>query len=172
MTGAQASHPRRAFAERLAKAPLLLDGAMGTLLFSRGVPQRTSLDQLVETHPDLIGAIHREYLEAGADGIDTNSFGANRLRLAAFGLGDRARLLNRRAAQLARDARDVAGRRDVLVFGSIGPLQAPVHGPDRFDDARVREAFREQIEGLLEGGADVLLFETFSDLHELLLGVA
>jgi homocysteine S-methyltransferase len=172
LTGAQASHPRRAFAERLAKAPLLLDGAMGTLLFSRGVPQRTSLDQLVETHPDLIGAIHREYLEAGADGIETNSFGANRLRLAAFGLGDRARLLNRRAAQLARDARDVAGRRDVLVFGSIGPLQAPVHGPDRFDDARVREAFREQIEGLLEGGADVLLFETFSDLHELLLGVA
>ena len=168
----QTSHPRRAFAERLAKAPLLLDGAMGTLLFSRGVPQRTSLDQLVETHPDLIGAIHREYLEAGADGIETNSFGANRLRLAAFGLGDRARLLNRRAAQLARDARDVAGRRDVLVFGSIGPLQAPVHGPDRFDDAQVREAFREQIEGLLEGGADVLLFETFSDLHELLLGVA
>ena len=172
MTGAQASHPRRAFAERLAKAPLLLDGAMGTLLFSRGVPQRTSLDQLVETHPDLIGAIHREYLEAGADGIETNSFGANRLRLAAFGLGDRARLLNRRAAQLARDARDVAGRRDVLVFGSIGPLQAPVHGPDRFDDMQVREAFREQIEGLLEGGADVLMFETFSELDELLLGVA
>jgi homocysteine S-methyltransferase len=172
MSAADTSHPRRAFAERLARGPLLLDGAMGTLLFSRGVPQRSSLDVLVETRPDLIGAIHREYIEAGADGIETNSFGANRFRLAAFGLADRAALLNRRSAQLAREARDVAGRRDVLVFGSIGPLEAPVHGPGRTSDARIREAFREQIEGLLEGGADVLLFETFSDLRELLLGVA
>jgi methionine synthase / methylenetetrahydrofolate reductase(NADPH) len=166
------SHPRRAFAERLARAPLLLDGAMGTLLFSRGIPQRTSLDSLVETRPDLIGAIHREYIDAGADGIETNSFGANRIRLAEFGLQDRARLLNRRAAQIAREARDVSGGRDVLVFGSIGPLESPVHGPERRTEAHVREAFREQIEGLLEGGADVLLFETFSDLGELLLGVA
>ena len=166
------SQPRRAFGERLGRAPLLLDGAMGTLLFARGVPQRTSLDELVETHPDLIGAIHREYIEAGADGIETNSFGANRLRLQAFGLADRARMLNRKAAQLAREARDVAGRGDVLVFGSIGPLQAPVHGPARHSETRIREAFREQIEGLLEGGVDVLLFETFSDLEEMLLGVA
>src|SRR3954468_5683766 len=166
------SHPRRAFAERLARAPLLLDGAMGTLLFSRGIPQRTSLDSLVESRPDLIGAIHREYIDAGADAIETNSFGANRIRLAEFGLQDRARLLNRRAAQIAREARDVAGGRDVLVFGSIGPLESPVHGPERRTETDVREAFREQIEGLLEGGADVLLFETFSDLSELLLGVA
>jgi methionine synthase / methylenetetrahydrofolate reductase(NADPH) len=171
MSAAGTSHPRRAFAERLARAPLLLDGAMGTLLFSRGVPQRSSLDALVESRPDLIGAIHREYIDAGADGIETNSFGANRLRLAQFGLTDRARALNRRAAQLAREARDVSGRGDVLVFGSIGPLESPVHGPERPDAAQIREAFREQIEGLLEGGADVLLFETFSDLEELLLGV-
>src|SRR3954463_16725689 len=166
------SHPRRAFAERLPRAPLLLDGAMGTLLFSRGIPQRTSLDALVEARPDLIGAIHREYIDAGADAIETNSFGANRMRLAEFGLGDRASLLNRRAAQIAREARDVSGAKDVLVFGSIGPLQSPVHGPNRPDESAIREAFREQVEGLLEGGADVLLFETFSDLNELLLGVA
>ena len=166
------SHPRRAFAERLARAPLLLDGAMGTLLFSRGIPQRTSLDALVESRPDLIGEIHREYIAAGADAIETNSFGANRMRLAEFGLGDRARLLNRRAAQLAREAREVSGDRDVLVFGSIGPLHSPVHGPERPAEDRIREAFREQIEGLLEGGADVLLFETFSDLNDLLLGVS
>src|SRR5688572_19326558 len=137
------SHARRSFAERLAGAPLLLDGAMGTLLFARGVPQRTSLDHLVQTRPDLVGAIHREYIEAGADAIETNSFGANRLRLAQFGLHDQAARLNRRAAQLAREARDVAGARDVLVFGSIGPLEAPVHGPERPDDARITEAFRE-----------------------------
>ena len=167
-----ASHQRRAFAERLERAPLLLDGAMGTLLFSRGVPQRASLDELVESRADLIGAIHREYIDAGADAIETNSFGANRLRLAPFGLADKAGHLSRRAAQIAREARDVAGKRDVLVAGSIGPLESPLHGPDAPLEADVRAAFREQIEGLLEGGVDFLLFETFSDLSELLTGIA
>jgi len=165
------SSARTAFAARLARAPLLLDGAMGTLLFSRGVPQRSSLDELVETRPDLIGTIHREYIAAGADAIETHSFGANRFRLAPHGLHAKAAQLNRRAAQLAREARDVAGK-DVLVFGAIGPLGAPVRGPARLPDEAVRTGFREQIEGLLEGGADALLFETFSDLEELLLGVA
>src|SRR5918999_6156829 len=165
------SHPRQAFAARLARAPILLDGAMGTLLFSRGVPQRASLDQLVETQPELVGTIHREYIAAGADAIETNTFGANRFRLAPHGLHSQAARLNRRAAQLAREARDVAGK-DGLVFGAIGPLGAPVRGPARLPDEAVRTGFREQIEGLLEGGADVLLFETFSDLDELLLGVA
>ncbi|HUP82856.1 MAG TPA: bifunctional homocysteine S-methyltransferase/methylenetetrahydrofolate reductase [Candidatus Limnocylindria bacterium] len=167
-----ASSQRDAFAARLAKAPLLLDGAMGTLLYSRGVPQRASLDELVEARPDLIGAIHREYIEAGADAIETHSFGANRLRLAPFGLADKAAMFNRRAAQIAREARDVAGKRDVLVAGSIGPLEAPLHGPDARVEQRIRDAFREQIEGLLEGGVDFLLFETFSDLRELLIGIS
>jgi homocysteine S-methyltransferase len=166
------SSQRDAFAARLAKAPLLLDGAMGTLLYSRGVPQRASLDQLVEVRPDLIGAIHREYIEAGADAIETHSFGANRLRLAPFGLADKAALFNRRAAQIAREARDVAGKRDVLVAGSIGPLEAPLHGPDAAKEEAIRAAFGEQIEGLLEGGVDFLLFETFSDLRELLIGIS
>ncbi|MEX2546384.1 MAG: bifunctional homocysteine S-methyltransferase/methylenetetrahydrofolate reductase [Chloroflexota bacterium] len=172
MAEKQMSHSRRAFAERLEKAPLLLDGAMGTLLFSRGVPQRASLDELVESRPDLIGAIHREYIDAGADVIETNSFGANRFRLAPFGLADRAGRLNRKAAQIAREARDVAGRRDVLVAGSIGPLERPLHGPDAVKEVDIRAAFREQIEGLLEGGVDLLLFETFSDLRELLMGIS
>jgi methionine synthase I (cobalamin-dependent)/5,10-methylenetetrahydrofolate reductase len=172
MTTQTMSPARAAFAQRLAKAPLLLDGAMGTLLYSRGVPQRASLDELVETQPDLIGTIHREYIVAGADAIETNSFGANRFRLAPYGLHTQAAKLNRRAAQLAREARDVAGAKDIFVFGSIGPLGAPVRGPARLPDEAVRSGFREQIEGLLDGGADVLLFETFSDLDELLLGVS
>ncbi len=167
-----ASHQKKAFAERLAKAPLLLDGAMGTLLYSRGLPQRASLDELVETRPDLIGAIHREYIEAGADAIETHSFGANRLRLKPYGLGDKAGIFNRRAAQIAREARDVAGKRDVMVAGSIGPLETPLHGPKGPLEEQIRAAFREQIEGLLEGGVDLLLFETFSDLHELLIGIS
>jgi len=171
MSNPVTSPARSAFLARLAKTPLLLDGAMGTLLYSRGIPQRASLDELVDTHPDLIGTIHREYILAGADAIETNSFGANRFRLAPYGLHEQAGRLNRKAAQLAREARDVAAR-DVLVMGSIGPLGAPVRGPARLPDAAVRTGFREQIEGLLEGGADALLFETFSDLEELLLGVA
>jgi homocysteine S-methyltransferase len=165
------SHARRSFAERLAKAPLLFDGAMGTLLFSRGVPQRASLDELVASRPELIGAIHREYIDAGADVIETNSFGANRFRLAPFGLSDHAARLSRKAAQIAREARDVAGARDVLVAGSIGPLETPLHGPEEPGEDAIRSAFREQIEGLLEGGVDVLLFETFSNLDELLIGI-
>ncbi len=158
---AQPTTPRARFHERLARAPLLADGAMGTLLFSRGIPQRASLDELATTRPDLIGAIHREYLEAGADLIETATFGANRLRLAAFGLADRAHRLNRRAAQVAREARDVAGR-DALVAGSIGPLAGPSHGPERIDPADVRSAVREQVDGLLEGGVDLFVIETFS----------
>ena len=84
----------------------------------------------------------------------------------------RQRSSNRRAAQIAREARDVAGKRDVLVAGSIGPLESPLHGPDAPHEDDIRAAFREQIEGLLEGGVDFLLFETFSDLSELLMGIS
>ena len=161
---------RERFRDRLAQGPLLADGGTGTLLFSRGVPQRACLDELVETRPDLIGAIHREYLEAGADIIETATFGANRSRLAGFGLADRAARLNRRGAQLAREARDVAGR-NVLVAGSIGPLGGPTRDLASHDAAAVRSAFREQVDGLLEGGVDLFVLETFSDLGHLLHAV-
>jgi methionine synthase I (cobalamin-dependent)/5,10-methylenetetrahydrofolate reductase len=161
---------RTRFRDRLAARPLLADGAMGTLLFSRGVPQRAALDELVQTRPDLIGAIHREYLAAGADLIETATFGANRHRLAPYGLSNQAGRLARRGAQLAREARDVAGR-DVLVAGSIGPLGAPTREILHLDEAAVRAAFREAIDGLLEGGADLFMFETFSVLDHLRLAI-
>jgi len=162
--------PRPRFRSRLAARPLLVDGGLGTLLFSRGVPQRTCLEELVITHPELVGAAHREYLEAGAELIETLSFGANRRRLAAWGLEGRAGELNRRAAQLAREAREVSGR-DALVGGSVGPLGPPARDRREIDESDARAAFREQIDGLLEGGADVLVLETFSDLRTLLLAV-
>jgi homocysteine S-methyltransferase len=143
---------------------------MGTLLFSRGIPQRASLDELVQTRPDLIGAIHREYLTAGADIIETATFGANRVRLAPFGLGDEAGKLARRGAQIAREARDVAGR-DVLVAGSIGPLGAPTRELLHLDEPAIRAAFRETIDGLLEGGVDLFWFETFSSVDQLRVAV-
>jgi methionine synthase / methylenetetrahydrofolate reductase (NADH) len=156
--------------ERLAAGPILADGAMGTLLFSRGIPQRASLDELVATRPDLIGAIHREYLEAGADLIETATFGANRIRLAPHGLADQAGKFARRGAQIAREARDVGGR-DVLVAGSVGPLGGATPDVLRLGDAAVRSTFREVIDGLLEGGVDLFQFETFSLLDHLAIAI-
>jgi homocysteine S-methyltransferase len=161
------SHASRAFAERLAARPLLLDGATGTLLYSRGIPQRASLDELVLSRPDMVGAVHREYIAAGADIIETNTFSANRVRLGPLGLAERTTSLNRRAAQLAREAREVSGR-EVLVAGSIGPVSSPLHGPAHLSAAEAAAAAEEQLEGLLEGGIDLVMIETASDLGHLL----
>lgn len=161
---------RQRFRERLARAPVLLDGGLGTLLFASGVPQRACLDELASTRPDLVGAIHREYLAAGAEVIETATFGANRVRLAAYGLAADTSRLNRRAAQVAREARDVSGR-EALVGGSIGPLGAPTRELLHLDDVAIRAAFREQIDGLLEGGVDLFMIETFVDLRHLLLAI-
>lgn len=161
---------RARFRERLRRGPVLLDGAMGTLLFASGVPQRACLDELATTRPELIGAIHRAYLDAGAEIIETATFGANRVRLATFGLAAEAHRFNRRAAQVAREARDVAGR-EALVAGSIGPLGAATREILHLDDAAIRAAFREQVDGLLEGGVDLFILETFVDLRHLLLAI-
>src|SRR5215218_7633067 len=167
---ARVSLPRDRFATRLAASPLLADGGMGTLLFSRGIPQRACLDELATSRPDLVGSLHREYLDAGADLIETLTFGANRFRLEPYGLAAEAARFNRRAAQVAREARDVSGR-DAWVGGSIGPLGPPTRELRHPEDPAIRAAFREQIDGLLEGGADVLVIETFFDLRHLLLAV-
>ncbi len=161
---------RQRFAARLAERPLLADGGMGTLLYSRGIPQQACLEELVVRRPDLVGAAHREYLVAGAELIETLTFGANRLRLESAGLEISVGLLNRRAATLAREARDVAGR-EALVGGSIGPLESAGRGAGRHPEAVSRDAFREQLDGLLEGGIDVVVLETFVDLDELLIAV-
>jgi methionine synthase / methylenetetrahydrofolate reductase(NADPH) len=142
---------------------------MGTLLYSRGVPQRACLDELVLTRPELVSAIHREYIEAGADVIETDTFGANRFRLAEFGLEKLAGRLNRRGAQLAREARETAGK-EALIAGSIGPLGSAGQML-RVHPGIARAAFREQIEGLLEGGVDVFMFETFDRLDLLLSAI-
>jgi homocysteine S-methyltransferase len=140
---------------------------MGTLLYSRGIPQRASLDELVLSRPDMVGAVHREYIAAGADIIETNTFSANRVRLGQLGLADRTAYLNRRAAQLAREAREVAGR-EVLVAGSIGPVSSPLHGPGHVSAVEAGAAAEEQLEGLLEGGIDLIMIETASDLRHVL----
>jgi homocysteine S-methyltransferase len=159
-----------AFSRRLAERALLCDGAMGTMLYARGVALDACFDVLNLTNPRLVQSIHADYLAAGCDCIETNTFGANRFKLAVHGLADRVREINRQGVRLARDVRESAGR-DVLVLGSIGPLGkylAPL-GTVTADEARA--AFREQAEGLLEGGVDAFIVETFSDLAEIALAV-
>ncbi|PYM23596.1 MAG: bifunctional homocysteine S-methyltransferase/methylenetetrahydrofolate reductase [Candidatus Rokuibacteriota bacterium] len=159
-----------AFSRRLAEGPLLCDGAMGTMLYARGGAIDACFDVLNLNNPGLVQSVHKDYVAAGADCLETNTFGANRFLLAAHNLEGRVREINRAGVKLARDVRESTGR-DVYVLGSIGPLGkylAPL-GTVSVDEAR--EAFREQADGLLEGGVDGFVLETFSDLTELAMAV-
>lgn len=148
------------------------DGAMGTLLAERGIPAGSCFEELCLSRPEVISGIHREYLEAGAMVITTNSFGANSLKLSAFGLESRCSEINLEAARLARAAVIASGQR-AWVAGSVGPVgsrgnsagEAAARGLDR------ESLFREQIAALLEGGCDLMLLETFQDPEELLLAL-
>jgi methionine synthase / methylenetetrahydrofolate reductase (NADH) len=159
-----------AFSRRLAEGPLLCDGAMGTVLYARGVSLDACFDVLNLNTPAIVQSVHADYVAAGADCLETNTFGANRFKLAVHGLEARAREINRAGVRLARDVRESTGR-DVYVLGSMGPLGkylAPL-GTITADEAR--DAFREQAEALLEGGVDGFVVETFSDLTEIALAV-
>src|SRR5260370_5107553 len=112
--------------EQLRQRPVLCDGAMGTLLYARGVTYEQCFDALNLTQPELIQGIHREYINAGAQIIETNTFGANRAKLETHNLAEQVREINYRAARLALEAREVAGRR-CFMAGSIGPTGRPIH---------------------------------------------
>jgi methionine synthase / methylenetetrahydrofolate reductase(NADPH) len=142
--------------------PHLFDGAMGTMLYSKGVFINRCYDELNVKEPDLIRDVHRAYIKAGAELIETNSFGANRIKLAEHGLEAQAIELNARAAALAREA----ARGRALVGGAIGPLGIRIepYGPTSLEETRA--IFREQATGLLEGGVDFFVLETFGDLSE------
>jgi homocysteine S-methyltransferase len=142
---------------------LLFDGAMGTVLYNKGIFINRSFEDANLSNPSLVREIHQEYLQAGAQLLTANSFGANAFKLKEHNLGDKVRQINRAAAEIARS---VAADR-AYVGGSVGPLGVRIEpwGPTSFDEARA--AFREQIRGLVEGGVDVLLLETFSDISEI-----
>ena len=154
------------FVTALLERPLLGDGAMGTLLYARGVPLDTCFDVLNETDPKIVQSIHTEYIRAGADCIETNTFGANRFKLGMHGAAGRVREINRSGARLARDARESMGR-DVFVLGSLGPLGRYLAPLGSVEPDEARAAFFEQAEGLLEGGVDAFIVETFSDPVEM-----
>ncbi|MEX2465377.1 MAG: bifunctional homocysteine S-methyltransferase/methylenetetrahydrofolate reductase [Gemmatimonadota bacterium] len=141
----------------------VFDGAMGTLLYSRGVFVNVCYDELNVGRPDTIRRIHEEYVAAGAEILETNTFGANPVKLSAYGLGDRTEEINEAAAGLALEA---AGEH-VVVTGAVGPLGIRIEpfGPTSREEAR--ELFGRQIDGLLSGGVHGFVLETFSDLTEI-----
>ncbi len=146
------------------------DGAMGTLLAERGIPAGSCFEELCLSRPELISGIHREYLNAGAHIITTNSFGANSLKLAPFGHESHVTEINRQAAAMARKAVDDSGIR-AWVAGSVGPIG--LRGNEALGRGLHREdLFREQIAALLGGGSDLILLETFQDPEELLLALS
>ncbi len=169
-----------ALRELLRERILILDGAMGTMLQQAnltaadfGGPQLEGCNEnLVITRPDVVQGIHRKYLEAGADIIETNSFGSTPLVLAEYGLGDRAREISRRAAELARQAADEFSRpaKPRFVAGSMGPTTKAISVTGGVTFEELRGNFLEQARGLVEGGADILLLETCQDTRNIKAG--
>jgi homocysteine S-methyltransferase len=149
---------------RIKQSPVLCDGAMGTLLYAKGIFINRSYDELNLSQPDLIRGIHHDYLQAGAEMVETNTFGANSFRLARHSLADKVRDINRAGARLAREA---AKSFDVWVAGSVGPLGTRIEPLGKTSYQEARDAFREQIETLVESGVDLLILETFGYLEEI-----
>ena len=154
------------FLDRLSSQTLLADGAMGTMLHARGIGFDKCFDELNLTNPSAVAEIHREYIEAGAQLIITNTFGANRFKLSKHGLQDDVVELNKAGVDLAKRIVS-ASFKDVLVAGDVGPLGVRIAPFGRVQPEEAREAFAEQIEALCEAGADLILIETFSDLYEI-----
>jgi len=156
--------PTRAaeFRETLSQRVWVADGAMGTMLYSKGAFINRCYDELNLSLPALVRDVHQEYVRAGAELIETNTFGANRKRLAPFGFADKVRLINRAGVRIAREA----ARDQAFVGAAIGPLGVRLEplGSTTMDEAR--SVFREQIEALVEAGVDCLMLETFRDLNE------
>ena len=151
------------FRDALATRVMVADGAMGTMLYAKGVFINRCFDELNLAQPTLIAEIHQDYVRAGAEILETNTFGANRVRLAAFGLAEKLVAINQAGVRVAREA---AGDR-AFVAGAIGPLGVNIEplGPTSF--AETREIFREQATALVEAGVDLFVLETFHDLNEL-----
>jgi homocysteine S-methyltransferase len=153
----------KSFAEALANGPLLFDGAMGSLLYERGVLHTRSYDELNVSQPELVRRIHADYVAAGADVIETNTFGANRIALSRHGLADQAQAINRAAVELARGA---AGDR-AFVAGAVGPTGIKFGIATVADRRTARFALAEQIDTLVLAGVDAITLETFTSILEM-----
>ncbi|HMD85027.1 MAG TPA: bifunctional homocysteine S-methyltransferase/methylenetetrahydrofolate reductase [Terriglobia bacterium] len=153
---------REPFLERIEKRSVVCDGAMGTMLYSKGISLSRCFDELNAAMPQLVKDVHLAYVKAGAEVLETNTFGANKFRLEKFGLGEKVREFNLAGARLARE---VAGD-DLYVAGAVGPLGIRLEPLGLTSREEARGAFREQIAALVEGGVDLIIVETMMDLNE------
>ena len=156
------------FLEAIDERVLVCDGAMGTMLYARGVFINRCFDALNLTEPSRVAEVHEAYVRAGADVIETNTFGANRVKLRAFGLADRLREINHEGARIAREAADG----QAYVAGAIGPLGIRIEPWGKTGKDEAEAFFREQAEALVAGGVDLFVLETFRDVNEVLAAVA
>src|SRR6185437_6978910 len=154
------SNRAQEFRDQLAKRVIVADGAMGTMLYAKGVFINRCFDELNLSAPDMVRQIHQEYVKAGAEILETNTFGGSRPRLAAFGMAEKLKAINQAGVKLAREA----AKESAYVAGAVGPLGVRIEplGPTSFAEARA--AFREQIEALVEAEVDLLVLETFANL--------
>jgi homocysteine S-methyltransferase len=150
------------FLERLGQGVVVFDGAMGTMLYARGVFVNRCFDELNLSSPNLVKSIHEEYLAAGAEVVETNTFGAHRFKLGPHGLAPHVRKINREGARIAREAAEGRG----LVAGSVGPIGKPLAPLGQVTRDEAVEAYREQAEGLAEGGVDLFFLETMPSLEQ------
>jgi len=153
------------FLELLSQGTLLADGAMGTMLHARGVSFEKCFDELNITNPAVVAEVHREYIEAGAQLIITNTFGSNRFKLEKHGLENKVIEINRAGVELAKRVA-AASFKDVFIAGDVGPLGVRLTPFGRVTGDEARAVFGEQIKALAEAGADVIVIETLTDLHE------
>jgi len=156
------------FLDALDERVLLCDGAMGTMLYAKGVFINRCFDSLNVMSPDTVTEIHQDYVRAGADVLETNTFGANRIKLRSFGLGDKVRDINVEGARLARRA----ARDQVYVAGAMGPLGVRIEPWGKMGTDEAEAYFREQVEALVNGGVDLFILETFRDLNEMGAAIA
>ncbi len=163
---------KEAFIKRLSEGkPLVADGAMGTLLHDRGVGFDSCFDELNLTNPDLVSSIHQDYIQAGADIILTNTFGANRFKLERVGLEELLVEINQTGVELTRRVVR-ASKKDILVAGDVGPLGIQLAPFGRVQVDQARDAFREQIQALVDAGSDLIIIETVTDLYEIREAIA
>jgi homocysteine S-methyltransferase len=154
---------RKSFIDDIDDRVLVCDGAMGTMLYAKGIFLNKSFDELNLTQPDLVAEVHQAYVRAGADVIETNTFGANRIKLGSFGLADRVHAINLQGARIARHA----AREQAFVAGAIGPLGIRIEPWGRTGVDEAEDFFREQARALEEGGVELFILETFRDLNEI-----
>ena len=157
----------------LAQPYILADGAMGTYLISKGYTSAQQLDMINITHPEIVAQIHGEYIDAGASLIETNTFSANCFKLAAHGHQDQVYLVNKMGGIIARRAAEKKGDKgkEIMVGGSIGPMGKMLAPIGKITEEEATESFRQQVHGLIAGGVDLLIIETFTDLQELGLAI-